>query len=110
MPVTFTQVQTLALGLPEAHTQEHHGFPSFRVGARIFATFPDDAHVNVMLSPEQVPWALALDPAFEALHWGQKLAGVRIDLNAAELEPVGVVLEQAGRRVATKRGLKERPG
>jgi hypothetical protein len=28
----------LALGLPEAVEQDHHGRPSFRVGGKIFAT------------------------------------------------------------------------
>ncbi len=29
--------------------QAHHGKPSFRVRRRIFATLPDDGHLNVMI-------------------------------------------------------------
>ena len=39
----------LALALPDAVEQDHHGRPSFRVGGKIFATLWDDEHVNVML-------------------------------------------------------------
>ena len=39
----------LALVLPEASEQDHHGRPSFRVGGKIFATLWDEDHMNVML-------------------------------------------------------------
>lgn len=35
------QVHAIALGFPEAVEQDHHGFPSFRVRSKIFATLPD---------------------------------------------------------------------
>ena len=38
MAVTADEARALALSLPEAVEQDHHGRPSFRVGGRIFAT------------------------------------------------------------------------
>jgi hypothetical protein len=42
------QARALALGLPEAVEQDHHGRPSFRVANKIFATQWDEDHMNVM--------------------------------------------------------------
>ena len=36
--VTTDQARAIALALPEAVEQDHHGRPSFRVAGRIFAT------------------------------------------------------------------------
>ncbi|MDP9379136.1 MAG: hypothetical protein M3Q29_03130 [Chloroflexota bacterium] len=36
--------------------QAHHGKPSFRVRRRIFATLPDDGHLNVMIEEYAVGW------------------------------------------------------
>jgi hypothetical protein len=47
--VSPEQAQHLALALPEAIEQDHHGRPSFRVGGKIFATLWDESHMNVML-------------------------------------------------------------
>ena len=47
--VTAEQARRLALALPEAVEQDHHGRPSFRVGGKIFATLWDEEHMNVML-------------------------------------------------------------
>jgi hypothetical protein len=47
--MTPDDARQLALGLPEAVEQDHHGRPSFRVGGRIFATLWDELTMNVML-------------------------------------------------------------
>jgi hypothetical protein len=47
-------VRKIALRFPEAVEQDHFGNPSFRVRGRIFATVPDDAHLNVMIDPFDV--------------------------------------------------------
>jgi hypothetical protein len=36
--VSVDEARSLALVLPEAIEQDHHGRPSFRVGGKIFAT------------------------------------------------------------------------
>ena len=51
---TVTDARRLALALPEAVEQDHHGRPSFRVGGKIFATIWDDEHVNVMLDEAEI--------------------------------------------------------
>src|ERR687895_325612 len=47
--VSRAQARELALSLPEAVEQDHHGRPSFRVGGKIFATQWGAEHLNVML-------------------------------------------------------------
>ena len=39
----------LALSLPDSVEQDHHGFPSYRVDGKIFATHPDEDHLLVLL-------------------------------------------------------------
>ena len=86
----------LALALPEATEQDHHGFPSFRVGGKIFATLPDDEHLHVMLGEDDTEQALVAAPqACERMLWGRRLAGVRIVLDAADAKLVGDLLKRA---------------
>ena len=92
-------VRRLALALPGAVEQDHHGFPSFRVKGRIFATLPDEHHLHVMLDPESIREAVAIDPrACEEKWWGAKLAALRISLpDVDETVALGLV-EEAFRR------------
>ena len=99
-----SRVRTAALALPEAVEQDHHGFPSFRVGGKIFATLPDPGRLHVMLGPEESGAALAADPqACEELWWGKKLSGVRVHLADAEAGFVRDLLRQAWELRAPKR-------
>jgi hypothetical protein len=78
---TLAQVRKIALGLPEATEQDHHGMPSFRVRGKIFATVPDDHHVRVMLDEEGIRAAVAEHPDSCAPgYWGKRLACAVIDL------------------------------
>lgn len=75
----------LALALPEAEEQDHHGFPSYRVRGKIFATEPDPEHLHVMLDEDGIWAAVRAHPrACEEKYWGSKLAAVRVTL--AEVE------------------------
>ena len=47
--LTTADARRVALSLPEAVEQDHHGRPSFRVAGKIFATLWDEEHVNVMV-------------------------------------------------------------
>src|SRR6201993_4314694 len=47
--VTVDEARALALSLPEAVEQDHHGKPSFRVGGKIFATLWGAEDKNEML-------------------------------------------------------------
>lgn len=98
----------LALTLPEASEQDHHGFPSFRVGSKIFATLPEPGRLNVMLDAEQIPDALAaLGDAAGKLMWGSKLTGVAVSLATADRRALSAVLRTAWRRVAPKSLLEQ---
>jgi hypothetical protein len=46
---TLAQARKIALALPEATEQDHHGALSFRVRGKIFATVPDSEHLRVMV-------------------------------------------------------------
>jgi hypothetical protein len=52
---TLQQVRKFIATLPEATEQDHHGFPSFRVADKIFATLPDPLHLHIMLAEPEVP-------------------------------------------------------
>ncbi len=98
-------MRRIALALPDATEQDHHGFPSFRVGGRIFATLPDAVHLNVMLDEGDVHAMVAMHwAACEALWWGKRLRGVHVNLAAATPRVVGELLEDAWRRRAKPAG------
>jgi hypothetical protein len=91
-------VRRLALALPEAVEQPHHGFPSFRVRGKIFATMPEDGSVNVMLTPDEIREAVAIDPAgCRERWWGEKLAAVQVILAAVDEDVLGTLLRDAWR-------------
>ena len=102
--VSSEQARELALGLPEAVEQDHHGRPSFRVANKIFATQWDEDHMNVMLDEGGIRTAIHSDPkAFEEVWWGKKLAAVRVDLRRVEAETLRELLEEAWEMRAPKR-------
>jgi len=102
--VTPAEAREIALALPEAIEQDHHGFPSFRVRGRIFATLPDDATLRVLLDDEAVEEAVAAAPEqCTVLRWGAKISGVAVRLPAADPETVADLLADAWRRRAPAR-------
>jgi hypothetical protein len=106
--VSARDARRTALALPEAVEQDHHGFPSFRVAGKIFATLPDVKHLHVMLDADAVDAAVDTAPeACEELWWGKRLAGVRVTLSAVRADLVAGLLSAAWRRKAP-RGLVRR--
>lgn len=102
--ISRERVWELALSLPEATEADHHGFPSFRVGGKIFATVPDPGHLHVMLDEPGIRTAVAEDPAAcEELWWGKRLACLRVTLERADAESVVELLTDAWRRKAPRR-------
>lgn len=102
--IKLRDARQLALSLPEATEQDHHGIPSFRVGKKIFATVPDEEHLNVMLGQNETDMAVSTDPmAFEELWWGKQLAGVCVELAVANPDLVTELLIEAWRRRASRR-------
>lgn len=106
--MTVAQVRKLALALPETIEREHWGNPSFRIRGRIFATVPDDHHVNVMIDPFDAESAVADAPeSCEVLFWGKEVRGVRVTLQNAEPQMVDTLLRSAWRRKAPKCALAD---
>lgn len=94
--VTDTQVRRLALALPGAVEQDHHGFPSFRVGGRIFATLPSPGRLRAMLDEDGIRSAAQTWPdACREFYWGKRLACVEIALAEVDESLVDDLLANA---------------
>jgi hypothetical protein len=109
--VSTKQARQLALALPEAVEQDHHGRPSFRVAGKIFATLWDAEHMNVMLDQGGVLTAVQSEPATcEEVWWGKRLAAVRVDLRRADAELLAGLLADAWEGKAPRRLLSGSAG
>ncbi len=107
MTVSRGEARQLALALPEAVEQDHHGRPSFRVTGKIFATQWDETHMNVMLDEGGILTATHDDPAAcEEVWWGKRLAAVRVDLDRTDKEQLASLLADAWEGKAPKRLLR----
>ena len=105
--VSREQARQLALALPEAVEQDHHGRPSFRVAGKIFATQWDEDHVNVMLDEDGIRTAIHSEPETCAeVWWGKRLAAVRVDLRRADADMLADLLADAWETKAPKRLLR----
>lgn len=94
--MTTDQARTLALALPEATEQDHHGRPSFRVAGKIFATLWDSTHMNVMLDEPGIHTAVEAHPEVcEEVWWGKRLSAVRVSLADADRQLVSELLADA---------------
>jgi hypothetical protein len=83
--MSHDHIRRLALTLPEAVEQDHHGRPSFRVGGRIFATLWDETRLNVMLDEPGIRTVVQSSPAACAeFWWGKRLRAVQVDLAIAD--------------------------
>ena len=98
--MTPDAVRALALELPDVVELPHHGFPSFRAGARgrIFATMPSDGILRVMLEPESIREAVLQWPWCHEGWWGKTLATVEVVLADADAVVVTELLDQAHAR------------
>ena len=106
--VSRQEARELALALPEAVEQDHHGRPSFRVAGKIFATRWDEHHLNVMLDEDGIRTAIhdAPDTCAE-VRWGKRLAAVRVDLRRADAGQLREWLVDAWEARAPKRLLRD---
>jgi hypothetical protein len=94
--VSRDEARQIALALPDAVEQDHHGRPSFRVAGKIFATQWDAEHMNVMLDEGGILTALDAHPEVcEPVRWGKRLAAVRVELGRADLELLRDLLTDA---------------
>jgi hypothetical protein len=99
--ITADEVRRLALTQPEAYEADHHGFPSFRAGGKIFATLPDDEHLHVMVDEDEIRALAAEQPdVYEEKWWGKRLSCVRVNLDRADPTEVAELLADAWLRQA----------
>lgn len=77
--VRLSAARRLALSLPEATEEDHHGMPSFRVRSKIFATVPDAQHLHVMLDEHLTYAAVSMNPCpvHHISHWRREAEGSR---------------------------------
>ena len=107
--VTAAQARELALTLPEAFEQDHHGRPSFRVAGRIFATLWTERVMNVMAGEERIRAAAEeRRDVCREIFWGARLSAVQVDLEHAVPELLEDLLEFAWRAKASARVLQRR--
>ncbi len=99
--VDLEELRYLALSFPDTTEEEHHDRPAFRVAGKIFATLPDDEHINVLLDAEAAHIATVITPSgCQKLWWGERLAGITVRLADAELDMLAAALTAAWRRKA----------
>jgi hypothetical protein len=102
--VSGDEARELALALPEAVEQDHHGRPSFRVGGKIFATLWTEERMNVMLDEGGILTAVQERPdACSEVWWGKRLAAVRVELSGVEPALLEQLLREAWELRAPKR-------
>jgi hypothetical protein len=100
---TSAEARRLALALPEAVEQDHHGKPSFRVAGKIFATLWDENQMNVMLDEPGILTAVqALPSACSELWWGKRLSAVRVALDRVDADALAELLADAWERRAPR--------
>ena len=104
MAVTADEARLLALDLPEAVEQDHHGKPSFRVGGKIFATLWNEGRMNVMLDEGGIRTAIDAAPeACEEVWWGKRLTAVAVTLAHVDRGHLRGLLEDAWEQKAPSR-------
>ncbi|MCB9684426.1 MAG: MmcQ/YjbR family DNA-binding protein [Alphaproteobacteria bacterium] len=92
-----------ALAQADATERDHHGFPSFRVANRIFATLPEPGIAHLMMDEDAIHEAVMLDQACEEKWWGTKLAAVRVDLERVADDVLVQLLQEAWTHASRKR-------
>ena len=92
-----SQVQKLALALPETTEEPHHHRTSFRVRGKIFATAVlAENFLNIMVGDSAREPALDIySNCVEPLYWGKKVLGIRVNLLEATPDIVAELLQQA---------------
>jgi hypothetical protein len=99
-------IRALALSLPEAVEMDHHGFPSFRVAGKIFATLRSDPpRLMVKLDPEDQRNLAEAHPEMIAAvpgYWGRK-GSTFVDFSRIDEETATMLLRLAWLGVAPRR-------
>jgi len=94
--MTAEDARRLALALPDALEQDHHGRSSFRVAGEIFATIWDELTINVMVDEPGIHTAVDSHPEWcSERYWGKRLAAVAVHLPRAPERELGELLADA---------------
>jgi hypothetical protein len=102
--VASDEARGIALSMPEAVEQDHHGRPSFRVAGKIFATLWNEDWINVMLDEGGILSAVESAPdACEQIWWGKRLAAVGVALSRVEPDFLRDLLTDAWEHKAPQR-------
>ena len=104
-----SQVQEIALALPEVTEEPHHHRTSFRVRGKIFATaIPTEDFVNIMLGDDVREAAIGMyADCVEPLYWGKKVVGIQLNLQKSSPDIVAELLQKAWREKAPASLVKE---
>src|SRR5205823_2876727 len=98
------EARAMALSMPEAVEQDHHGRPSFRIGGKIFATLWTEDRMNVMLDEGGILTAVESAPGgCEQVWWGKRLAAVGVTLSRVDPEFLRDLLSDAWEQKASRR-------
>ena len=102
--VSSNEARVVALSLPEAVEQDHHGRPSFRVDGKIFATLWSDERMNVMVDEGGILTAVDSAPdGCEQVWWGKRLAAVGVTLSRVDHDFLRELLADAWEQKAPRR-------
>jgi hypothetical protein len=103
--MTLSDVRDSAMQLHGSTESPHHGYTSFRVRGRIYATAPKEGgSLHVFVDEQDRDRMVRLHPGvYERLGWGRKVVGLRVDLERAEPEEVRALLRTAWQRKIGKR-------
>jgi hypothetical protein len=95
--VNSDAARALALSFPGASEEPHFHYSSFRVNGKIFATMPPSNELLHVFVPEMDREAAvaAYPGTCQALHWGKRVVGVKIDLGKARDDLVADLLSAA---------------
>jgi hypothetical protein len=97
MAVNVDEVREFSLSLPDATEEPHFHFNSFRINGKIFATMPPSNDLlHVFVPEEEREVAIMVYPEIcEALQWGKRVMGVKVDLTNADRALVEGLLRAA---------------
>jgi hypothetical protein len=99
--MTADDARRIALSFESAVEHDHYGRPSFRVNGKIFATLWSEQQLNVMLPGDRIEQVVADEPErCEPVHWGKRLAAVRVHLLKTDEPLVEALLAEAWQRRA----------
>jgi hypothetical protein len=103
--ITADDARAIALALPGAVESSHFDHADFRIGEKIFASFPEPDRVTVRLEPEHARALMEADPETYIPHpgvWGDR-GWIRVMLARIDRETLADLIFDSWYRLAPKR-------